>query len=310
MYTFNTLAQALQDLTSDNDDEFIDELPNIIKRAEARIMRDLNLELFESVLEGVSTASGSRLVALPPAVVMTSSLWFQAPPTPLEGDPPGPPTRHHLVEERGYAYCLDYAPDEILDVGLPKYYAEMIGLGELDCDIPTISLLAPATILAGVAVEPTLVTITGTGFAAYSVVHVDGAPRATTYVSPTSVTFEFSVAELANSDTMQITVVNPCGHSGQLEFSVTCTVPTLTLLAPASVAEAGGVPVTVTLTGTGFAAHSVVYVDAVVRESLLISPIEIEIELSAEEVAAAGLIDIYVENPCGTSATLQFTVTP
>jgi hypothetical protein len=113
MYTYNTLIADLQAITSDNDTDFVAEMPLIVKRAESRIMRDLDFELFEQIDNTVSTTSGARAVSKPANTVMVSTLWYR--------DADGV---NHLVEERGYAYCLDYAPDETDDTGAPKYYAE------------------------------------------------------------------------------------------------------------------------------------------------------------------------------------------
>ena len=114
MYTYNTLIADLQAITSDNDTEFVAEMPLIVKRAEHRLLRDLDLELFEQIDNTVSTTSGARAVAKPAGVIMVTTLWYRD----AEGV-------HHLVDERGYAYCLDYAPDETDDTGPPKYYAEL-----------------------------------------------------------------------------------------------------------------------------------------------------------------------------------------
>lgn len=114
MYTYNTLIADIQAVTSDNDTEFVAELPLIVKRAEARLLRDLDLELFEQIDNSVSTTSGSRSVSKPAGTVMVANLWYT--------DAAG---ARQLVEERGYGYCLAYAPDETDDTGNPKYYAEL-----------------------------------------------------------------------------------------------------------------------------------------------------------------------------------------
>lgn len=116
MYTYNTLIADLQAVTSDNDAEFVTEMPLIVKRAEHRLLRDLNLELLEQIDNGASTTSGSRAVAKPAGTVMVSTVWYR-----------DAGNDYHPVEERGYAYCLDYAPDETADTGEPKYYAELEG---------------------------------------------------------------------------------------------------------------------------------------------------------------------------------------
>jgi len=127
------LVAAITNFTQDNDAEFLAEIPNIISRAENRLLRDLDLELMEDFVEDALT-TGSRSLAMPDDVVMTTSLWYRlVPPAtpPEEGDPPAPSaSRHYPVDERGYDYCLDYAPDEILDVGPPRYYAEFQSAAE------------------------------------------------------------------------------------------------------------------------------------------------------------------------------------
>lgn len=114
MYTYNTLIADIQAITSDNDSEFVAEMPLLVKRAEHRLLRDLDLELFEDIDNSASTTIGSRLVTKPAGTIMVSELWYT--------DAAG---ARQLVEERGYGYCLAYAPDETDDTGTPKYYAEL-----------------------------------------------------------------------------------------------------------------------------------------------------------------------------------------
>lgn len=113
MYTYDTLIADLQAITSDNDTEFVAEMPLIVTRAERRMLRDLDFELFEQIDDTAVTIVGNRLVAKPANTVMVSTLWYT-----VDGET-------DLIEERGYAYCLDYAPNETADTGVPKYYAEL-----------------------------------------------------------------------------------------------------------------------------------------------------------------------------------------
>lgn len=113
MYNYTDLIASIQNTCADDDTEFVAELPNIIKRAERRLLRDTQLELFEDVIDSESTASGDRSVAKPAGVVMVTSLWWVDTGV------------RKYIEERGYDYCLEYAPDEAADTGDPKYYAEL-----------------------------------------------------------------------------------------------------------------------------------------------------------------------------------------
>ena len=113
MYTYATFIASIQNTVADNDTEFVTELPLIIKKAETRVLRDTNLELFEDTIETAVTIIGNRLVAKPASVLMITSLWWK------NG------TGYDFIEERGYDYCLEYAPDETADTGDAKYFAEL-----------------------------------------------------------------------------------------------------------------------------------------------------------------------------------------
>jgi hypothetical protein len=113
MYNYTTLIASIQNTVADNDTEFVTELPTIIKKAEHRVLRDTQLELFEDTIETAVTIIGNRLVAKPAGVLMITSLWWK------NG------TAYDPIEERGYDYCLVYAPDETADTGDAKYYAEL-----------------------------------------------------------------------------------------------------------------------------------------------------------------------------------------
>lgn len=82
---------------------------------------------------------------------------------------------------------------------------------------PAITTLAPATAAAGADVQ---VTVTGTDFVDGCVVTVSGALMATTFVSPTSVTFQTGTGLTAGAKT--VTVTNPDAQvSASKAFTVT-----------------------------------------------------------------------------------------
>jgi hypothetical protein len=78
---------------------------------------------------------------------------------------------------------------------------------------PQISSLSQYYVTAG-ASAPTTVTVIGTGFVPLSTVQVGGAPRLTTYINVTEVTFQLTVADQATVGNLSITVVNPAPGGG------------------------------------------------------------------------------------------------
>lgn len=70
--------------------------------------------------------------------------------------------------------------------------------------MPEISSLQPVGMMAD-ATEPVLVTVTGTGFEAASIVTFGGVDQATTYVSATQLTF---MAPAGGADQVAVTVKN------------------------------------------------------------------------------------------------------
>lgn len=111
--TYAQLLAALQNITADNDTEYVTEIPFIIARAERRLLRDLDLELFEDLDDSLSTVIDGTTLTLPKTVVMVTSAWITVAGA-LE-----------FLEERGLDYCRAYSPDASA-TGTPKYYAELL----------------------------------------------------------------------------------------------------------------------------------------------------------------------------------------
>ncbi|HEX4945461.1 MAG TPA: FG-GAP-like repeat-containing protein, partial [Blastocatellia bacterium] len=133
---------------------------------------------------------------------------------------------------------------------------------------PVLTSLDPSLVLAGAA-DFTL-KINGTGFVNGSQVKVNGTDRATTFVNATQLTVPITAADVANTGTINITVVNAApggGVSNQLGLAVNNPVPTLTNLTPAS-ASVGNAATAVTLTGTGYRPNSVVRVNGADRPTI------------------------------------------
>ncbi|RPI21631.1 MAG: choice-of-anchor D domain-containing protein [Acidobacteria bacterium] len=122
---------------------------------------------------------------------------------------------------------------------------------------PTLTAVNPSSATAGGA--GVTLTLTGTNFVAGSQVLWDGAPRATTYVSPTQVSAAITAADIAEDDVVLVRVSNPTpggGLSNTQYFTVNpnplipAAGPRLRQLAPVSAPPGTDV----TLLGSGFSA--------------------------------------------------------
>ncbi len=176
---------------------------------------------------------------------------------------------------------------------------------------PVLTTLDPALVLAGSAAFT--LQLNGTGFIAGSQVKFNGADRATTFVNATQLTIAVTAAEVANTGSITIAVVNPTpggGTSNQLTLPINNPAPTLTSLNPNSTLI-GSAATLVTLTGSGFRPNSVVKVNGVDRATTFDSATQLKTTLSVADLASAAILklSVFTTTPGGgTSIELNFTV--
>jgi hypothetical protein len=201
-------------------------------------------------------------------------------------------------------------------------YAEINSIAEFpfvicgsEVPAPQITSLSPDQAVAGGA-EFTLI-VNGSGFIGgtgsdRSVVHWNGSPRATTFVSSTQLTATIPTSDIATAGTANVTVVNPGNlTSNTAPFTITNPAPTITTISP-STAVAGSGGFTLTITGTNFVNGSVVRWNGIDRLTTFVSSTRLEAAISASDVATAGTANVTVFNPApggGTSNTATFTIT-
>lgn len=113
-FTYAQLMAALQTWPEDDASEYVADLPRIIALGELRLVRDLNLELFDQEVTSIIVTGNNRAVPKPtdPVVVTTRALYFV--------NPQGVSTPLYL---RSREFCEQYAPD-VTQLGQPKYYYE------------------------------------------------------------------------------------------------------------------------------------------------------------------------------------------
>jgi hypothetical protein len=91
---------------------------------------------------------------------------------------------------------------------------------------PTLSGIAPSSVLAGAA--PFTLTVTGTGFVNGSVVQWNGVPRTTTFGSSTQLSAAITAGDITASGTAQVSVSTPSpggGTSASLPFTIVAPGP-------------------------------------------------------------------------------------
>ena len=110
--TYTTLKAALVDNTDDEGTEFAAALDTIIALGELKLLRDLDLEIFDVTDTGTLTGS-SQLVTKPTGYIAGRSLHIT-----VSG------VRSQLFQ-RTYEYLVDYWPTAATTTTTPKYYAEL-----------------------------------------------------------------------------------------------------------------------------------------------------------------------------------------
>jgi hypothetical protein len=165
---------------------------------------------------------------------------------------------------------------------------------------PSLSSVAPSLVVMGSGA--TTLTLTGSGFVSQSQATFNGANRATTFVSPTELQVALLAADANAPGDFAVTVVNPTpggGTSNGLSVAVGNAVPTIGSLSPCGVVAGSG-PVSLTLTGTGFASGATVKVGGTAVTATVVNATTMTATVPAALVAVApadDALDVVVTNP-------------
>lgn len=171
--------------------------------------------------------------------------------------------------------------------------------------------VTPPTLPAGSSALT--LNVAGTGFEPSSIVLVNGSPRPTTYVSSILLQVTLSPSDISQGGTLNITVFTPPpggGTSEGMNLNVMNPQPRSISISPSTVIS-GSAASTVTITGTGFVASSMVLVNSTPRTASVITSTSIELPLLASDLAQGGALEIVVSNPSpggGASAVVPFFV--
>lgn len=159
---------------------------------------------------------------------------------------------------------------------------------------PQISGISPSTVTtlsAGL-----LVTITGNGFVSNSSLTWNGLAHTSTYLSATQLQFTLAAGDVATVGKAQVSVSNPTPGGGSAPPSnivIVFPLPVISSLNPATII-AGSAPLTLTISGSGFVATSIVQFNGASRATTYINPSTLSIALTANDVASPAAVQITV----------------
>jgi len=181
--------------------------------------------------------------------------------------------------------------------------------------LPSISALTPSGAAAGSGALT--LTVSGSNFDQSSQVRWNGGALATTYIGSSQLTALATAQQVASAGSVSVSVVNSGaggGTSNSVTFIVSASapVPAIASLAPATV-PAGAAGFTLVVTGSGFLGASAINWNGVPRPTTYLGPSQLSTYVAASDVAAAGTVDITIDNPApggGSSAPAVFTISP
>ena len=166
---------------------------------------------------------------------------------------------------------------------------------------PAITSLTPNAVAAGVG--SFTLTVAGTNFVSYSVVRWNGSQLPTEYVSSSELQAQIGSSDVATAGSGLITVMSPApggGVSNSLPLTIapptSNPMPVIISLYPNSVV-AGSSGFTLNVNGFSyFNASSVVKWNGSPRSAVLYSPGQLQVQISAADIATAGYAQITVTN--------------
>lgn len=113
-FTYSELEQAMKDWPENTDDVadgYVDNIPRLTQLGELRVVKDLNLEIFDLLDTSGVLNINNRLVTKPAELIVTRSMW-----TVIAG------VRTPVIQ-RSRDFVINYSLDTAA-TATPKYYAE------------------------------------------------------------------------------------------------------------------------------------------------------------------------------------------
>ena len=176
---------------------------------------------------------------------------------------------------------------------------------------PVVSSVSPDKGTVG-SVGPSIV-VSGTNFVARSIVQLDGAPLATTFVSGTELRATIPTSKLATVGVLRLSVgTSPPGGgaSKEVTFEVQNPGAMLTSISPLSVIAGAGTT-TLQANGTGFVAGAKIVFGATDLTTTFTNGTTLSATIPSSLLGASGSVPVKVVNPApggGASTPISFTV--
>jgi uncharacterized repeat protein (TIGR01451 family) len=169
---------------------------------------------------------------------------------------------------------------------------------------PSGLVLTPSTAIAGSAAVT--VTVAGNGFYSGSLVKVNGAARATSFVDGTHLTFQLTATDQAAAATLAITVTNAAPGGGtstaaNLVVSLPTPTPTITSVSPTQLVL-GSPDSTIVITGTGYTTKSVVLWNGTALTTTYSAATRLLALVPAAQITTVGTASVTVTTPTATPA--------
>jgi hypothetical protein len=180
-----------------------------------------------------------------------------------------------------------------------------------DALAPVVTSVTPDTAAVG-SVGPSIV-VAGNNFVSRSIVQLDGAPLATSFVSGTELRATIPTDKLAAVGVLRLSVgTSPPGGgaSKEVTFEVQNPGATLTSLSPLSVV-AGSSATTLTASGTGFVPGATITYGATNLTTTFVSSTSLTGTIPSSLLITSGSIPVKVVNPApggGASTPISFTI--
>ena len=170
------------------------------------------------------------------------------------------------------------------------------------------SIMSPTPVVSGVAPRSVpqgadaMITVSGSGFEANSVVLYNGSARPTTFVDSNTLQVTLTANDVKSFGTGEISVYNP-GPGGSTstptELAIAASTPTITYVSPSAIApnSTTNVPISIYINGSGFAANATVQANGTLLPITSQSGTYISASLAPSFFAAPGSIQFVVSNP-------------
>ncbi len=156
-------------------------------------------------------------------------------------------------------------------------------------------------------------TATGSGFIKTSAIYWNNVAITTTYVSSTKLTAKIPAADLANSGSSWVSVVNPApggGSSQTIYFYVVALDPSISNISPSSVLAASA-PSPIIVNGSNFMKGATVQWNGKSVATTYLSTTQLQFTPTKTQLGSASIVQLSVLNPSpgGISPALDFDVT-